>query len=230
MSENLKLWKLVEKTDPKMTKRVNQRGGYTSISPQYQLKLATEQFGSYGDGWGLSSSEFDYVFFDLTGVIVHKAVFFYTSNGKRIEFKITNSIEAYNTKSTRFDTDAFKKVETNTISKALSKLGFNADIFMGLFDDVDYFNQVSLESHNVAQNAKESAMIVGIEEFKKEFNTYTNLLKESENMATLNMMTKQYKNKISRKCTELKINAEKYISTFETIYNETKLKLEKPND
>ena len=56
---NLDLWDKVKKTDPDYTKQVTQRGGYTSISPQYQIRCATEQFGCYGDGWGFESIDLD---------------------------------------------------------------------------------------------------------------------------------------------------------------------------
>ncbi len=47
--ENLKLWGLVEKTDPKHTKQANVKGNkITSIKPQYQIYKATEQWGAYG--------------------------------------------------------------------------------------------------------------------------------------------------------------------------------------
>jgi len=36
------------------------------------------------------------------------------------------------------DDDFAKKMETNTVSKALSKLGFSADVFLGKFDDNKY--------------------------------------------------------------------------------------------
>lgn len=43
--------------------------------------------------------------------------------------------------------DALKKIMTNSISKSLSYLGFNADVFMGAFDD-------DLFSHNQKQGTK----------------------------------------------------------------------------
>ena len=36
------------------------------------------------------------------------------------------------------DADFAKKIETDALTKALSKLGFNADVFMGRFDDTKY--------------------------------------------------------------------------------------------
>lgn len=147
MSVNLKLWSAVEKTDLQFTKTVNQRGGYTAISPQYQLMKATEQFGPYGFGFGLCQSDFDMSIFEATGIVIHKAVFFYMFEGKRCEFPLSNAIEAAKTtKNGRYvDTDFAKKVETNTVSKALSKLGFNADVFMGMMEDQSYLAELQNE-------------------------------------------------------------------------------------
>ena len=144
---NLDLWNKVEKTDLDFVKKVNQRGGYTAISPQYQLKKATEMFGSYGDGFGLSQSEFDMSIYEFDGVIIHKAVFFYRIHGERVEFPISNAIQAAKqTKNGKFvDVDFAKKVETNTVSKALSKIGFNADVYMGMFEDDQYLYELNNE-------------------------------------------------------------------------------------
>ena len=140
MMSNLYLWKSVEKTDLSFVKKVNQRGGYTAISPQYQLKKATEKFGSYGFGFGLSESNFNMSIYEFDGVVIHEAVFFYLRDGERVEFPISNAIQAAKTtKNGKFvDVDFAKKVETNTVSKALSKIGFNADVYMGMFEDDQY--------------------------------------------------------------------------------------------
>jgi hypothetical protein len=45
---------------------------------------------------------------------------------------------------TKVDNDA-KKIETDTLTKAISKLGFNADIFMGKFDDLRYIEEMNEE-------------------------------------------------------------------------------------
>ena len=147
-NNNLTLWKSVSRTDPVYTKAVQSRGGYTAISPQYQARMATEQFGTYGSGWGLSKSAFSFELFESTGMALHEATFFYVLDGKRHEFIIHNAIKVTTTtqKGTTYsDEDFAKKVETNTISKALSKLGFNADVFMGLFDDHSYVASVGGE-------------------------------------------------------------------------------------
>ena len=139
---NLDLWDKVEKTNPAFTKKANVRGNkITSISPQYQVLCATKEFGPYGKAWGFKSLTLDYSLVDK-GLIVFTGVFFYP-NG---EFPILNSIGIYKDNAkTKIDDDFAKKVETDALTKALSKLGFNADIFMGKFDDCRYLQEVTAE-------------------------------------------------------------------------------------
>lgn len=132
---NLKIWKNVEKTDPKFIKEVNFGRKYKSIDPQYQLKLATEQFGSYGKGFGLSETNYNLNLVETHNLLILSAVFFYVIDGERYEFPITTS-QAVSSGKGKVDTDVFKKLETDLTTKALSKLGFNADVFLGMFDGV----------------------------------------------------------------------------------------------
>lgn len=141
--DNMKIWDQVSQTDPSATKQVSQRGGYTSICATYQAQRATELFGSYGKGWGLKSINYDYSMFESMKMVFCHAVFFYTEDGKQIEFPLSNAINPM--MGAKPDEDFFKKVETNTISKALSRLGFSADVFLGKFDDADYVNQIIAE-------------------------------------------------------------------------------------
>ena len=140
--KNLELWSKVEKTNPEYTKKANVKGNLlTSIAPQYQIKQATEQIGVYGIGWGFRSMEFDYTLANI-GMATFKAVFYFP-NG---EFEIVNSVQLYKDGAqTKIDDDFAKKVETDTLTKALSKLGFNADIFLGKFDDTKYVEQMKQE-------------------------------------------------------------------------------------
>jgi hypothetical protein len=140
--KNLELWSKVEKTNPEYTKKANVKGNLlTSIAPQYQIKQATEQFGVYGIGWGFRSMEFDYTLANI-GMATFKAVFYFPDG----EFEIVNSVQLYKDGAqTKIDDDFAKKVETDTLTKALSKLGFNADIFLGKFDDTKYVQQMKQE-------------------------------------------------------------------------------------
>ena len=140
---NLELWSRVEKTNPAHTKPANVRGNkITAIAPQQQIKNATEQFGCYGIGWGFKSTNFDYSMLEKTGIVVFNGVFYFPKG----EFPISSSISAYKDGAmTKPDADFAKKVETDALTKALSKLGFNADVFMGLFDDHKYVQMMSEE-------------------------------------------------------------------------------------
>ena len=55
---NLSLWESVETTDPEFTTKVNQRGGFTAIGAQYQIKNATELFGPFGHGFGVKDESY----------------------------------------------------------------------------------------------------------------------------------------------------------------------------
>lgn len=146
--DNLSLWLSVEKTDPKHTKELKTGGRkMTAINAQYQVKNATEKFGKYGNTWGLKNIKLEYLT-DLCNnqiLAISRAVFYYPDG----EFEIGSSIlvqswissKSYN----KVDDDFMKKLETDMTTKALSKLGFNADVFLGLYDDNRYVNDVRKE-------------------------------------------------------------------------------------
>lgn len=141
--KNLELWNKVEKTNPKYTKKAK-IGGHeiTSISPQYQILQVTEQFGIYGKTWGFKNIVLNYDLVEKCNLVVFKGTFFFPKG----EFEIINSIKLYmNNALTMVDDNFAKKVETDALTKAISKLGFNADIFMGKFDDVRYVEEMRKE-------------------------------------------------------------------------------------
>jgi hypothetical protein len=147
---NLDLWNKVEKTNPSHTKSANVRGNkITAIAPQRQVKNATEQFGSYGAAWGFKEINFDYSLVEILHIIVFKGVFFFPGG----EFPITSSIGAYMDRAReKPDQDFAKKVETDALTKALSKLGFNADVFMGMYDDHKYVQMMQEEFREPSAN------------------------------------------------------------------------------
>ena len=160
---NLDLWNRVEKTNPKYTKKAKVGGNeITSIAPQFQIMNATEQFGVYGQTWGFKNIEIDYSITNspitidiqdwntkaiekvstILGLVGFKATFFFPDG----EFEITNSIKIFtDNKHSKIDDNYAKKLETDALTKALSKLGFNADIFLGKFDDVRYVEEMKKE-------------------------------------------------------------------------------------
>jgi hypothetical protein len=131
------LWDSVQKTDPSHTKKVNQRGGFTSISAHYQVMRATEVFGPVGTGWGYECGE---PIFHGAFVIVPVRVWY--RDRANTFGPIYGSAEMMGN---RPDSDAPKKAMTDALTKALSHLGFNADVFLGKFDDNKYVAQVTEE-------------------------------------------------------------------------------------
>lgn len=146
--ENLKLWKSVEKTPPDMTKLVSfGKRKYTTIDPQWQLRVATALWGPYGHRWGMRNLDCKLVEthdgdekgrFMLSNVLL-KAEFFYPVDGEEASFEIWNDDRW------RAGDDTLKKLITNTRSKALSWLGFSADVFLGKFDDSGYVKDLNIK-------------------------------------------------------------------------------------
>lgn len=145
--QNLELWLEVEKTDPTYTTEAEISGRkVTSIDAYIQIKNATQQFGKYGEKWGLKDTSMDFKVFGETTLCLYKATFY----AGAVEFPIYNSIKVcYMTRGQqsylKIDDDFAKKVETNTITKALTRLGFNTDVFMGKFEDAMYVKEVQVE-------------------------------------------------------------------------------------
>jgi len=141
--ENLELWSKVEKTNPAYTKKAKIGGmTITAIAPQYQIKMVTEQFGIYGKGWGFKNIYLSYDLVEKCNLVVFKGTFFFPGG----EFEIINSCKLYmDRKLTMVDDNFAKKIETDALTKAISKLGFNADIFLGKFDDLRYVDEMKKE-------------------------------------------------------------------------------------
>ena len=145
--ENMAVWEACGKTDPAHTKKERIRGRtITAIDAYRQIESATALFGPMGV-WGLRN----------VTVIVESEIailtgeFFYPdgASGASNSFGVTNSIDLFVRPRERppyRDGEFAKKLMTDTITKALSYLGFNHDVFFGLFDDNRYVEQRRLEA------------------------------------------------------------------------------------
>ena len=152
-NNNLSLWNRVEKTNPKYTKKAKVGGmSITAIAPQYQIMMVTEQFGIYGKTWGFKNIQLDYSLIEKYDMVVFKGTFFFPGG----QFEIINSYKLFiNNAKTMLDDNFAKKIETDTLTKAISKLGFNADIFMGKFDDVRYVQEANTHFQKIESKAIE---------------------------------------------------------------------------
>jgi hypothetical protein len=141
MSENLKLWQSVEKTDPKYTKAFNKAGGFsgTAINAVYLLRKATALWGPIGGTWGPLIEDEKYVS-GAEGTIIHVLRIKFRHPGGEFPSYGQTTFVGHNKHGAFTDEEAPKKSLTDAITKALSMLGFSADVFMGLYDDNKYVN------------------------------------------------------------------------------------------
>ncbi|EAW8718958.1 hypothetical protein LP27_20505 [Salmonella enterica] len=188
-SDNLKLWKDVFKTDERFTTAFSVNGGGTSINGTYMTMIATREFGPKGIGWGVDILEerfdngapitrtvkgtdgnntWELIPDGVGGILTEKhhiikIRLWYIRNGVRgeeISFGCTPYI--YSSKHGLIcDGEATKKSLTDATKKALSALGFCADIFMGLYDNQEYRqkNKAEFALKNASENAEDAARV-----------------------------------------------------------------------
>lgn len=177
MSEqNMRIWGQVEKTDTRFTKKAKVNGqDITSLSGTAMVMKATELFGPVGIGWGwkIVEERFDEGHEIFTGEgekrvcigreIGHtvKIALWFMQDGQRGEIEQYGCTRYQYKTSYGMTTDgeAPKKSLTDAIKKALSMLGFSADVFLGLFDDQTYVDQLK-EEQAIEQAADKDAEIL----------------------------------------------------------------------
>lgn len=212
--DNLALWKRVFKTDERFTKAFTQNGGGTSINGTYLTMLATREFGPKGIGWGVDIIEerFDIgapitrqvkgkdnnasweLVLDGNGNAVneqHHVItirLWYILNGVRGE-EVAYGCTPY-VYSSKYgitcDGEATKKSLTDATKKALSGLGFSGDIFMGLYDNLEYRqkNKAEFDLKNASETAEDAARLR--QEFDDKLSRVANTLAHSVTVNEIN--------------------------------------------
>jgi len=144
MSDNLRHWSELERTDPAFTKPFTRAGGFrgTDINPTWRLKRMTERFGPVGIGWGMTKPEFTREAAG-EGVAVYCTVgIWYMEGGQRSEpvYGVGGDIIAARRRDggVALDDEAHKKAFTDALGNAMKSLGVAADVFLKLFDDSKY--------------------------------------------------------------------------------------------
>ena len=152
---NTSLWDSVVKTNPKYTKGFNRGGGFkgTAINATWIAYQATEKFGPKGIGWGVEVEDEKYVtghaISEQNNVIIHvvriRLWYVYEGNrGEIVQYGQTTMV-GVNKNGMFTDEEAPKKSLTDATTKALSGLGFSADIFLGMYEDNKYFAEIQKE-------------------------------------------------------------------------------------
>lgn len=162
MSTNMQIWDKVSTTDTRYTKAAEVGGQkITSLNGTAMIMKATEVFGpvGIGFGWSIVEERFDEGSEMVSGEGDKRLVlgrelnhtikirFWFELDGKRGEIEQYGCTRyLYKSKfGTTTDGEAPKKSLTDAIKKSLSMLGFSADVFLGMFDDHTYVEQLKEE-------------------------------------------------------------------------------------
>ena len=153
-----RIWRKVEETDPNYTRHFKRSGGFqgTTVNPTHLVQKATKLWGPVGDKWGYNIVEEEIMegaaHYNGDGTkigtdLIHKIlleVWYINEEGARCAlhhfgqtaFVMKNKYGLFT------DEEAPKKSLTDALGKCLSMLGFSADIFLGMYDDSKYVNDV----------------------------------------------------------------------------------------
>ena len=133
---NLQKFKDGFKTDPAFTKKA---GRYTAIDAMYQIMHMTALYGPIGEGWKYSV---DYKYHD-TYVAAEVTLHIYSQdNNEWGSFGPIGAVASLKNAKGEIDKECAKSAMTNALTKAFSHTGLNADVFMGLFDNNSYVEQL----------------------------------------------------------------------------------------
>lgn len=240
------LWNSVDKTDTKYLK--NGQKGMSSIDAQYYFMKATEIFGPIGLGWGYEIIEQyvtegqtmkgnqeikngPYLDYKVTQMTV-KINFWYMLDKKKGEFpQYGHTPLVMKTKyGPMMDDDPEKKSLSDAIKKALTLLGFCADVFLGKFDDMSYIKQLKEEE----AEAEEKEMT----DKKNTINDRINKLvvdaklnyQACTTVPALNGMSKTDLSDIKKDCKKINRNPEAPINALTEIIEDRKKELTNVNN
>lgn len=199
MTDNMKIWNSVAKTDPAYTKTNNQGGRTsTSINTNYMVMRATEVFGPIGSGWGFRVVEerFDktqpimvgddpmVVDGDAIWMLDHtiKLELWHGSRENTIEQFGHTPYRYYSAKNNRIiiDADYAKKTLSDALKKCLSLIGVCADIFLGEFDDFNYQKEVAEEIKVQKAVEKSTTQLEKIQEIRGKIESSLALMKTAK--------------------------------------------------
>lgn len=148
--DNMDLWEKVCNTDLKFTKKVQKRGfKILAITAQYQIKKATKIWGPFGLYWGIKDEKFQII----DTFCLYTAILYYVGDDHiRGEFPIHSDISLK--MKDNYNEDWAKKVATDALTKGLSKLGFNSDVFEGKYDSETAYseNKYIADNYNNKKN------------------------------------------------------------------------------
>lgn len=145
--DNLRIWNVLAKTDPKHTKPFSRAGGFkgTALKPIWVVKRLTELFGPCGEGWGIGEPRFETVASN-GDILVYCTVSCWHGSPENTLYGVGGDKAAGKNKNGPFtDDEAFKKAFTDAVNNAFKFVGVGGDIHMGQFDDSKYVSAIAKE-------------------------------------------------------------------------------------
>lgn len=197
VSKNMVFWDAAKKTDPSATKSVAGGGRKTtSINGYWMIQKATELWGPVGVNWHYEVLEerFDEgsPITDSEGEVLCNSVMhtlrigLYPPGAAHPVIQYGHTPYIMKTKSGPLtDMEAPKKSLMDAVKKALSMLGFSADVFQGEFDDAEYIKERQGEEAIKKAEDKEAETERQKAEYKKEMDGLMQTMKRAVSMADL---------------------------------------------
>ena len=171
MTTKMRIWDSLCKTNPDYTRSVPSSYGkkITSIDPMYQIQCMTETFGPVGLGWKYNVK---YTYQD--SLVFAEVSIHYCVHDNWFEYGPVCSVQNLFKKNGNLDDEAPKKAMTDAMTKAFSHLGMSADVFLGMFENNKYVEDLKKEfsqkQNSVVQTTEPAYMddTVDVDEIKNE--------------------------------------------------------------
>lgn len=235
---NTRIWAAVPKTDMAYTKNANVNGNQqTSISGLYMVKLATEVLGPIGEAWGYDVAEER---FENTKPITLNGE--YLKDGDSLVWEQTHTVRLelwhgsrentitqfghtryrYVTNNGRImvDEEAPKKSVTDAMKKCLSLLGICSDVYMGLFDDVNYQQAARVENDIKKASDGDAEIAKKLAELEADIADGVKAIPLCPNADAVARVYSIKATKIDRLAPLLMINADEYKKPLAAAYHE----------
>lgn len=219
MTDNLKLWNSVERTDPNQVKPITGKSYQgSSPKPHYLIHKATETFGPIGIGWGFMIVD-ERIEEGAGGekMSIARVCVWYKWEGERGEVEHVGGTPFSGMRSSGkpfTDEDAPKKSVTDALVKALSMIGFAGDIFMGLWDDAKYVQELKDEAKAPEQPKPEEPKRLSKDASRSSFSEVSEAFRTAETLDALDAAGKRYKPKINEMHAEFEAELKELFKSF----------------
>jgi hypothetical protein len=137
----MRLWRRLQRTDPKHTKPFTRPGGFrgTQIDPTWRMQTMTEVFGPVGQGWGWE--QLDWTLAERMVFICVRVWYRDPDSGAMAwtgpQWGGTTMVRRRSGLD-ELDDECFKMSMTDAVGKCLVQIGLAADVHLGQFDDSKY--------------------------------------------------------------------------------------------